>query len=426
MRKFPNSFIFSFSHFTTYPLAIGPAFRDDSFSLDGLTDSITPKDILYDFLAGHNGNFLTLYLARNDPLPSYESNSTRQSHNKPLIAFAGRPFLLLHNLPGDSTSVSTTATAALDAMRQEGMRDNLLIMLGTSGCGKTRTCFEILCSTWGIYFVAGKEYLGSKDIALMESYLTPLMTGNFDNNRSHAEHYTKCALLARLLILDHCVAKSPSFTPQRWMLIQVVQDIFKKMYDYYGDIFSNLTVRLARACNEQIVRKEIWNTYTKLYTKLELNVFPIFLDEAQVLQHILPNHFKSRTVTTEDRPLLSPVVHALVQPTDPLDGLCVVPCGTGLGLMFVRETLLSGIAKQVNSIPRFTNFGGWRDEGHVAQYARAIVDLEYADITKLYQYFPGRFRPIVTCIEKILTGFSVSQAIDFIWDIVTTPRTLKE
>ncbi|RUO95325.1 hypothetical protein BC936DRAFT_144451, partial [Jimgerdemannia flammicorona] len=94
--------------------------------------------------------------------------------------------------------------------------------------------------------------------------------------------------------------------------------------------------------------------------------------------------------------------------------------------MFVRETLLSGVAKQVNTISRFTNFGGWRDEEHVAQYARAIVNLEYADITKLYQYFPGRFRPIVTCIEKILTGFSVSQAIDFIWDIVTTPRTLKE
>ncbi|RUS29822.1 hypothetical protein BC938DRAFT_480193 [Jimgerdemannia flammicorona] len=426
MRTFPTSLISSFSHFTTYPVATGTASREESISLDDLPDNITPKEILYAFLEDHHGNFLTQYLERNDPLPSYESNSFRLPHNKPPIAFAGRPSLLLHNLPGDSTSVSTIATAALDAMRPVGMEDNLLIMLGTSGCGKTRTCLEILCSTWGIYFVAGKENLGSKDIALMESYLTPLMTGVFDNNRSHAEHYTKCALLARLLILDHCVAKSPSFTPQRWMLIQVVQDIFKKMYGYYGDIFSNLTARLARACNEQVVREEIRNSYSKLYKKLGWTVFPIFLDEAQILQLILPNYFKSRTLATEDRPLLSPILHALVHPTNSVDGHCVVPCGTDLGLMFVRDTLLSGIAKQVTSIPRFTNFGGWRDTEHVAQYVRAIVDLEDADITTLYQYFPGRFRPIVTCIERILIGFSVNEAINYVWGIYTTPRTLKE
>src|SRR5690349_13476563 len=90
----------------------------------------------------------------------------------------------------------------------------------------------------------------------------------------------------------------------------------------------------------------------------------------------------------------TPVIHALVKPSHLMTGHCVIPCGTGLGLIFLQDTFLPGIAKPGSTIPLFTEFGGWRNAKHVANYAHVFTDLKNHDISALYERFPGRFRPI--------------------------------
>ncbi|PKY47213.1 hypothetical protein RhiirA4_403205, partial [Rhizophagus irregularis] len=39
----------------------------------------------------------------------------------------------------------------------------MTIVMGTSGCGKTRLCLELLCRNYGLYFVAVPLSFGAKD-----------------------------------------------------------------------------------------------------------------------------------------------------------------------------------------------------------------------------------------------------------------------
>jgi hypothetical protein len=77
--------------------------------------------------------------------------------------------LLLHNLPGDSYQPITQAAKIQSAMKKA--KNNLLVLLGTSGHGETKTCYELLCCDWGLYFIASRKGNGgSGDIEAIEGY----------------------------------------------------------------------------------------------------------------------------------------------------------------------------------------------------------------------------------------------------------------
>jgi hypothetical protein len=402
---------------------------DPNFS-GGRPSCDDPDSIFSHFLQGRHGQFLTEYVTHCDMLPSYQPSSrnlnTDRIKAKVPMTLSGTPSLLLFNLPGNPAEPYeplTKAHTALREAREATQTNNMMIMLGTSGSGKTRTCYEMLCYTWGIYFIAMNHSVegGSSDIASLEVHLSPKMTGDLAQNREHAEHAIRCAILARLLILHYCHSASATFTPQRWLLLQVAQKTFAALYRYEGDLFRKLTLRLADACKPQQVLDQIGHIYGELRRRLNFDVFLMIMDEAQALQHVLKNKFSSTRSTTNTRSLLSPIIRALVQPTGYFEKHCVVPCGTGLGLLFLEPVMHSGIVKRQLPVARFTNVGGWQDADHVKMYTSMIVDLTEADYVRLYQYFPGRFRPVATCIESILLGTLPCDAVKKIWQIVTGP-----
>ncbi|POG58126.1 hypothetical protein GLOIN_2v1822442 [Rhizophagus irregularis DAOM 181602=DAOM 197198] len=115
--------------------------------------------IFEEFLNSKHGEFLKKYIEKNDPLPSYESRIQLKSI-VPASFTGGHPTLLKYNLPKSNenhepiTQVSNVQFAIAEA------KNNLLIFLGTSGCGKMRTCYELLCENWGLYFVASRKENG--------------------------------------------------------------------------------------------------------------------------------------------------------------------------------------------------------------------------------------------------------------------------
>ncbi|EXX53390.1 hypothetical protein RirG_244360 [Rhizophagus irregularis DAOM 197198w] len=132
--------------------------------------------IFEEFLNSKHGEFLKKYIEKNDPLPSYESRIQLKSI-VPASFTGGHPTLLKYNLPKSNenhepiTQVSNVQFAIAEA------KNNLLIFLGTSGCGKMRTCYELLCENWGLYFVASrKENGGLADIEKIQTYLETKMT----------------------------------------------------------------------------------------------------------------------------------------------------------------------------------------------------------------------------------------------------------
>src|SRR5688572_5485100 len=157
-----------------------------------LTVSEKPNAIFDKFIKQEHGVFLNKYLCEDPPLPSFNitpenSNASRIKINIPML-YEGAPSLLLHKLPepGPDCKPLTRAENVLKAMKQAiDNNSNMLIMLGVSGCGKTRTCYEVLCTTYGLYFVANNcGNGGPKDIIDLVSMLSSQLTDDFETGRT--------------------------------------------------------------------------------------------------------------------------------------------------------------------------------------------------------------------------------------------------
>src|SRR5205823_269664 len=98
-----------------------------------------------------------------------------------------------------------------------------------------------------------------------------------------------CAILSRLLILRYCINKASTFSKQRWLLIQICQNIFGELYNYNFDIFLSLMLELDN-CTTSSVTTCIGNIYQEISNN---NKFIIILDETQVLENLLEGKFRS-------------------------------------------------------------------------------------------------------------------------------------
>ncbi|RIA79786.1 hypothetical protein C1645_839928 [Glomus cerebriforme] len=380
-----------------------------------------PTAIFEEFLNSKHGRFLKTYIKQNDALPSFDPKISPKI-SVPATSSGKRPSLLLHNLPEDCqkhkpiTQISDVQSAIIEA------KNNLLIFLGTSGCGKTRTCYEILCENWGLYFVASRKGNGgSADIEAIETHLSEKLTQNFEENRRFAENIVRCAILSRLLILCHCMNSASEFSKHRWLLIQTCQKNFGNLYEYNDDIFLELMLRL-NVCTPLSVMTCIDKIYQQIQQiSSDKKKFIIILDETQVLEGVLRRKFKVRR-NDDKRSLLSPVVQSLREPTASMRNHCFIPCGTGLGILSLEKVLMTGISKPDQEVDKYTKFGEWQDIAHVKNYVSKLVVLTEDEYRCLYDHFHGRFRPIVSCIEEIIMGKTFANAVDEHWKLITQDK----
>src|SRR3954453_9823284 len=138
-----------------------------------------------------------------------------------------------------------------------------------------------------------------------------------------------------------------TFNKQRWLLIQVCQNIFGKIYSYDDDIFRVLMLNLI-ACSPSSVTALI----SEIYMKFNKETFIIVLDEIQVLKTVDKRKFRSRTNEQEERSLLSPIVQEPASSVS--DNRCFIPYGTGLGILSLEEVLNTRILKPETDILKFT------------------------------------------------------------------------
>src|SRR6266542_331906 len=378
-----------------------------------------PDVIFKEFLESEHGQFLESYIKNNDPLPSYES-SIHIKTSVPATSKGDRPSLLLHNLPGNGIIQPITQVSSIQSAMSEA-KNHLLVLLGSSGCGKTRSCYELLCCNWGLYFVASRKGNGgSDDIEMIGKYLLKKMTDDCEENRNVAEHIVSCAILSRLFILCKCISSSSTFNAQRLLLLQACQRIFGKSYGYDDDLFRALMLQLAD-CTRSSMENYIGNIYQKI---IRSNVFPIILDEAQALEMTLMGKFRSRYYTDKERSLISPIIQTFKTPTPSFSGHCAIACGTGLGLLSLGETLGSlGIAKPDLDVDKFTNFGRWRDIAHVKEYISSLIEPTDNEYNLIYERFRDRFHPIASIVEEVLMGKTIRDAVDGLWTILTNHKT---
>ncbi|KAG0358684.1 hypothetical protein BGZ54_010322, partial [Gamsiella multidivaricata] len=179
----------------------------------------------------------------------------------------------------------------------------------------------------------------------------------------------------------------------------------------------------------------------------------IVVDEAQGLSnwvfgtysgHASPEYAPKRTAFSaqEDyrRPVLSPFIHGLYQTASDRGHICVILCETGLSVIDMEwlDSAGSILKDYMDQLRPFTDFIGWESLEQVRDYrglvrsalpsqeARIVFDAQVpeASIQELFDGFRGRFRPIVSTIERMIMLKPGISGIDWKSAIKETKDTL--
>ena len=155
-----------------------------------------------------------------------------------------QPLLLVHDLPKQGKKGWTKSSDLMQVGRR------MTTILGTSGSGKTRLCFELLCQQYGIYFVAvPSDVLGSTDMSALTSFCESVFHSALKGTEKASNFVTrgvKCLVLSRLLVLRRLLSREKVITPKDWLLFQIKP----RVEGIYRDIFNRIFHTLLNQAND--------------------------------------------------------------------------------------------------------------------------------------------------------------------------------
>jgi hypothetical protein len=222
---------------------------DKLWSVEDIWEFDTSKALLNDTLNHINCDTIVSNLYRTIKVGQIEIRTIILVNNEE------NPHLLINNL---SSHISETLVNLTNSIKSS----NLLVLLGTSGCGKTRTIFEYLSSHFGFYFTfkgsREDQYIpGSSDFQFfLNRTLNHLKThpltcpdNTIDDNQKYVDRFLQCIFAARLYLFEHLRTKiGDLLTPELWLYIQLFPERI-----YVDSLFSDL-VEILRHLGEKELR----------------------------------------------------------------------------------------------------------------------------------------------------------------------------
>jgi hypothetical protein len=247
----------------------------------------------------------------------------------------GKPNLLLHNLPEKDEEGLTDYGSLKNHIKENLANSNKTIILGTSGCGKTRLCLEALCHNYGLYLIAYPYDVGSMDLEESARWTKD----NIENKQpNEAERIADLAVMScivgRLFLLQHLFGVAEKhdiiMAPKSWLILQLNHTIIREL----GSIFRKVT----DLANIRLFCSTIMENIKKNFTA----IFPIVYDEAQFHTIYLPATFPSAQLGQERvRPFFSVVVRSLSSLCYSFTGAVVCITGSGLSLLRAKDEISS-------------------------------------------------------------------------------------
>ncbi|KAG0246180.1 hypothetical protein BG011_002525, partial [Mortierella polycephala] len=304
-----------------------------------------------------------------------------------------RPRLLFWDLPEPSADGCLPEKSTPRKILEKLKVANQLSVFGVSGCGKTRSMVELLSQRWGFYFNAAAHDCVSADMNCFIEAITSSIHGEDrgmgvrERNNHRAKRGTYLLLLTRLVILRHCLRAhkgKQSFSSKHWMLLQVCpaefSDIFTDLYGRFMAKFFNRNTNMLKL--EHHVKVSL-HDIRRLLIQQDLPNFKVdtrllfILDEAQILGDKDNGYFVSQGWEEEDRPLLSPVLHALQYVGDSIQGgIGIIYCGTGLSNYSLEwaEGSAAGVKNVERPNLRFVEFQAWEGRESIQAYVEGLRD----------------------------------------------------
>jgi hypothetical protein len=285
-----------------------------------------------------------------------------------------------------------------------------------SRSGKTRSLFELLCRTFGIYFSLdagnGSRNLGSQDMDISIRDLGQYLTANYPvKNTLIALKFTRAMLLGRLFILNKLLDfynqdVNRNFTPKQWLLMQLLPTRITELEDFWTTI-SRIFRKLKLEDQDELI-----NTFTaKFKTLTSQEKLPIVIDESQIAINTYKEIFSSPQTEGQLRPFFSILLRAVLELTT-WNFLCLVLSGTGMSFDDINIYSASAIAKSggITYKDFFSIHDGFYECNEMSKFIRRFLPLNDELIRATFNIFQGRRRFIVQFLENaILDKSSMSQ-----------------
>jgi hypothetical protein len=260
---------------------------------------------------------------------------------KKIPMLRGNPNLLLYNLPEQNGKFLTSCEDFL-CIEQNAISNNMTVILGTSGCGKTRLCLELLCRDYGLYFVTESWNLGSDDLELATEWTRDNINIKPEPEPDVAKNLAECALWSciagRLSLLKYlfCMAKERNSTmePKSWLTFQLS-----------NRLISELSI-IFRKCDATHLKKHCLSIMEDINSNLKGNIFPIIYDEAQSHTSCLVNKFPSYNDKNVMRPFFTVAVKTMTTLRQACAKVIVCITGSGLSLLEAKDLASSNVAKE--------------------------------------------------------------------------------
>ena len=144
-------------------------------------------------------------------------------------------------------------------------------IIGTSGCGKTRTIFEYLSKNYGFFFTMNEKnsYIpGSYDFQKFIEKVEKTVSDNNEDNQQYLNQFIKCLFLSRLCLFEFFLKNVQDFDEELWLYCQLFPERVFKITENENDIFLLLTdilKNLERVDLENLLKEKM--DYFKNHTK---------------------------------------------------------------------------------------------------------------------------------------------------------------
>ncbi|KAJ3117058.1 hypothetical protein HK098_006368 [Nowakowskiella sp. JEL0407] len=214
---------------------------------------------------------------------------------------------------------------------QKCLSNQITVILGTSGCGKTRSIFDVLSLVYGLYFTSKEMNTpGATDLNYARLCMEEHFHRDFPKeNEEFVDRFVKSLVGARLAVLFFCHSNGVRLTQEEWLIVQLRFDfepIVKEFRQLEKDDLKkevNRLVNFARSLNGER------NRY-----------IPVFIDEAQLLVSKNDGCFLSST-----NQKTKSLYYAFAVAVTKIKSCSFIACGTGLRLSEADAVLLSRTLK---------------------------------------------------------------------------------
>ncbi|KAI8828273.1 hypothetical protein BJ741DRAFT_626872, partial [Chytriomyces cf. hyalinus JEL632] len=263
-----------------------------------------------------------------------------------------------------------------------------IILIGVSGCGKTRTCYDYARHHWCLYFDCAKDSDVQAMIGLLKTKNPPIKN---DYTQNVFEVYSETminALIATRLLVLKILRKQSNVDPFGWHCMQrsgrsrlVFEQIFSELISYSGNLVSQIFLRLKSEFDGRVI-----------------------FDESQQLLDILTADYRSsksdlqgisRNKLKFPRSLFSFATRHIIK-----HQLKSIWCGTHMRIRNV-DLIYSAAGKKPTDVHIFTNFSYLKP----AWIRKDIIDSQETLFLEISNFLQGRPRFFTSDVREAFQSY---------------------